>query len=129
MTISPLTTAIVPGPARTGIDLTLVLALDGNAPAWRYVVDRLVEALYAQCITFEMVAVASVDGVPAAELTDLPLSRYIRTDRLDRDSSITTGLEMGSGRWVGVLDIEDGVEPYDFIEMLHQARERCALVK
>ncbi|SDT46831.1 glycosyltransferase [Actinoplanes derwentensis] len=132
MTISPFTATataattatFVPGPGRTGVDLTLVLPMHGSATALRYVVGRLIEALYSQCISFEMVAIADIDGVPAAELSDLPLTRYIRADRQDPDSSITTGLAMASGQWIGVLDFDDEIDPYDFIELLHQARER-----
>ncbi|MFI1991585.1 hypothetical protein [Actinoplanes sp. NPDC020271] len=116
---------VVPGPGRAAVDLTLVLPLSGPATTLRYLIDRMAEALYAQCISFELVAVADT---AVAELSDLPLARTVHADRLDRDASWQAGVSAAEGRWIGFLDIAECAEldAYAFIELLHQARERAA---
>ncbi|AEV85696.1 hypothetical protein ACWT_4674 [Actinoplanes sp. SE50] len=114
--------AVVPGPGRGAVDLTLVLPLSGPAATLRYLIERLAEALYAQCISFELVAVADTD---VAELSDLPLARTVHAARLDREASWQAGVSAAEGRWIGFLDVADCAEldAYGFIELLHQARE------
>lgn len=112
--------AVVPGLGQTGVDLTLVLPVDGSAAAVRNVVERLSEALYAQCISFEVVGVADAAALAADEVNGLPLTRFVNT-------SVRAGAAVTSGRWVAVLDVESAAEidAYGFVELLHQARERA----
>jgi hypothetical protein len=118
-------TAVVPGLGQTGVDLTLVLPVHGPAAAVRNVVERLSEALYAQCISFEVVGVADAVALAADEVNGLPLTRFVRADP---NVSMRSGSPVASGRWVAVLDVESAAEidAYGFVELLHQARELSA---
>ncbi len=132
MTFSQLTApaahsvAVVPGPGHTAVDLTLVLPISGPATALRHLIDRLCEALYAQCISFEMVAVADA---ASAELGDRRLARTVHADRLDRDGLWQADISATAGRWIGFLDVAGyaDLDAYGFIELLHQARERAVV--
>ena len=122
------TAAFVQGSGRAGVDLTLVLPLHGSAATLRYLVERMCEALYAQCISFEMVAAYSDADTTAQDLDGLPLTRFVQADQSDRNASLRAGHSVGSGRWVGFLDVAEGaeVDAYRIIELLHQAREGVA---
>lgn len=107
--ITPAAPAVVAGPAchapelSNGVELTLLLHVQETAAGLPSVVDRVCEALYAQCITFEMVGVTSDNA----------------------DAAWAAGFSAASGRWVGYLDCTDGMEidPYGFVEEVHRARE------
>ncbi|BEL07959.1 hypothetical protein Q0Z83_061500 [Actinoplanes sichuanensis] len=116
----PAAPTVVPGLGQTGVDLTLVLPVNGPAAAVRNVVERLSEALYAQCISFEVVGVADATALATDEVNGLPLTRFVNT-------SVRAGAAVTSGRWVAVLDVESAAEidAYGFVELLHQARERA----
>jgi hypothetical protein len=126
--IAPATTAVVPGLGQTGVDLTLVLPVHGPAAAVRNVVERLSEALYAQCISFEVVGVADAVALAADEVNGLPLTRFVRADGADPALTLRAGSPVTSGRWVAVLDVDGAAEidAYGFVELLHQARELSA---
>ncbi|GAA2701355.1 hypothetical protein [Actinoplanes palleronii] len=103
MTISQLTATatatatFVQGPGEAAVDLTLVLPRHGSPSALRYVVERMCEALYAQCISFEMVAAIS-------------------------DAETGTGRWIG---FLDVAEGAE-IDAYGVIELLHQARDRAA---
>lgn len=120
---APAAPAVVPGLGQTGVDLTLVLPVNGPVAAVRDVVERLSEALYAQCISFEVVGVADDTALAADEVNGLPLTRFVPADAAQR-----AGSPMPSGSWVAVLDVAGAAEidAYGFVELLHQARERSA---
>ncbi|PWK41260.1 hypothetical protein [Actinoplanes xinjiangensis] len=123
------TAAVVPGLGQTGVDLTLVLPVHGCPAAVRNVVERLSEALYAQCISFEVVGVADAAALAADEVNGLPLTRFVRADDTDLSMSLRAGSPVTSGRWVAVLDVDSAAEidAYGFVELLHQAREGSAV--
>lgn len=132
MTSSQLTAPapIVAGPAQqspalrsTGVDLTIVLPLRATTPAPHETLDRMCEALWAQNITFEMLVVSAeaADEV----LQAMPGSRQVMADPQHTDAVWEIGFSAASGRWIGLLDLDEteDVDAYGFIEHLHQARE------
>ncbi|MEU8662751.1 hypothetical protein [Actinoplanes philippinensis] len=127
---APATAAVVPGLGQSGVDLTLILPVHGSAAAVRTVVERLSEALYAQCISFEVVGVADAAALAADEVNGLPLTRFVRADDADIDATLFSDNPVATGRWIAVLDVEAAAEidAYGFVELLHQARERSAVL-
>jgi hypothetical protein len=121
--------AVVPGLGQTDVELTLVLPVRGPAATISHVVERLSEALYAQCISFEFVGVADSRALSTDEVNGLPLTRFVRADDADIDAALWSDSPLTSGRWMAVLDVDSATEidAYGFVELLHQARERFSV--
>ncbi|MFC4065319.1 hypothetical protein [Actinoplanes subglobosus] len=120
--------AVVPGMSQTGVELTLVMSVSGPAATVRHVIERLSEALYAQCISFEVVGIADSRTLDADEVNGLPLTRFVRADEADIDAALWSDSPLTTGDWMAVLDVEAAaqIDAYGFVELLHQARERNA---
>lgn len=132
MTFSQITALapIVAGPAQQAfplhagrVDLTIVLPLRATTPSLHETLDRMCQALWAQCITFEMVVVSAeaADHV----LNAMPDARQVVADTQHADAIWETGFSAANGQWIGLLDLDEttDVDAYEFIENLHQARE------
>ncbi|MEV8508417.1 glycosyltransferase [Actinoplanes sp. NPDC051475] len=119
-------------PDPVAVEFTVVIPFHNPGAKLRRAVERMAELLYAQNISFEMIAVSggSTDGSERS-LGDLPWMRII-TDRelQDKGAALQTGLAAAGGAYVGVVDVDADVEvdPHDLIECLHRAREREAVL-
>jgi hypothetical protein len=122
---------VIAGPASRGasdVEFTIVMPFrDASAAELRCTVDRIADALYAQGIAFEVVAVSGAveEGFEAA-LADLPsTSLVVRSGLHDHGAAVEAGFGAARGRWVGIVEVggEIHVEPYELVECLHRARE------
>jgi hypothetical protein len=110
------------------VEFTILMPfLGANASALRCTVDRIADALYAQGISFEVLAVtdATEEGFEA-EHADLPGTRFVVNPGIrDRASALEAGFGAARGRWLGIVDVDQDapVEPYELVERLHRARE------
>jgi hypothetical protein len=125
---------IVAGPAQwtaplpaARVDLTIVLPLRETTPSLTDTLDRMCRALWAQCITFEMVVVST--GAADDVLSAMPDARQVVADPYSADAIWEIGFSAGSGQWIGLLDLDEtsDIDAYEFIEHLHQAREGAGL--
>ncbi|UQU62402.1 glycosyltransferase [Couchioplanes caeruleus] len=129
---------VVAGPAprdfwsrgQAAVEFTVVIPFHNPGASLRPTVERLAETLYAQNISFEMIAVSggSIDGSEHS-LADLPWIRVINDpDVRDKGAALQTGAAAAQGAWVGVVDVDGDaeVDPYELIECLHRARENEA---
>ena len=131
---------VVAGPAprdfwsrgQAAVEFTVVIPFHNPGAALRRTVDRLAETLYAQNISFEMIAVSggSTDGSEHS-LAELPWIRVIAdSDVQDKGAALQSGAAAAAGAWIGVVDVDGDaeVDPYELIECLHRAREGAAVL-
>ncbi|MFI7600094.1 glycosyltransferase family 2 protein [Actinoplanes sp. NPDC049681] len=115
-------------PGQGAVEFTVVIPFHNPGAKLPRAVERMAELLYAQNISFEMIAVSggSTDGSERT-LADLPWMRIINDREVqDKGAALQTGLAAAGGAYVGVVDVDADVEvdPHDLIECLHRARER-----
>lgn len=117
------------GPA--AVEFSIVIPFHNPGAALRRTVERISDALYAQGILFEVVAVSggTKDGSERT-LDDLARTRVIAsTDIQDRGAALQAGFEASKGAWIGFVDVDADaeVDPYELIECLHRAREEASV--
>ena len=115
----------------TAVEFSVVIPFHNPGAALRRAVERISDALYAQGILFEVVAVSggTKDGSERT-LDDLARTRMIaRTDIQDRGAALQAGFEAARGAWIGFIDVDADaeVDPYELIECLHRAREEASV--
>ncbi|MEV6601515.1 glycosyltransferase [Actinoplanes sp. NPDC051346] len=113
---------------QAAVEFTVVIPFHNPGAALRRTVDRLASTLYAQNISFDMIAVSggSTDGSERA-LEGLSWIRVIADrDLQDKGAALQAGLVEAGGSWVGVVDVDADVDvdPHELIECLHRARDR-----
>jgi len=131
---------VVAGPAprdfwsrgQAAVEFTVVIPFHSPGGALRRTVDHLAETLYAQNISFEMIAVSggSTDGSEQS-LAGLPWIRVItEADVQDKGAALQRGAAAAAGAWIGFVDVDGDaeVDPYELIECLHRAREGEAVI-
>ncbi|BCJ49562.1 hypothetical protein Asp14428_10370 [Actinoplanes sp. NBRC 14428] len=121
-----------PRPAGPAAEFTVVIPFHNPGAKLRSTVEHVAETLFAQNISFEMIAVrgGSTDGSERS-LAGLPWIRVIADPELqDKGAALHRGLAAAGGTYVGVVDVDADVEvdPYELIECLHRARERDAVL-
>jgi hypothetical protein len=127
---------VTPGPATAGshrsdpsvVEFTVVVPFHNPGPRLRDAVERITKTLFAQNISFEVIAVSggSTDGSQAT-LADLYCtSVVIDPDIRDRGAALQRGFAAARGEWIGFVDVDADTEidPYEVAECLHRARER-----
>src|SRR5690349_133223 len=100
----------------TAVEFSVVIPFHNPGAALRRAVERISDALYAQGILFEVVAVSggTKDGSERT-LDDLARTRMIaRTDIQDRGAALQAGFEAARGAWIGFIDVDADaeVDPY-----------------
>ncbi|MFC3382015.1 glycosyltransferase [Couchioplanes azureus] len=113
---------------QAAVEFTVVIPFHNPGVKLRRTVERLAETLYAQNISFDMVAVTggSTDGSERS-LEGLPWIQVIADRELqDKGAALQAGLAAAAGTWVGVVDVDADVDvdPHELIECLHRARDR-----
>ena len=114
------------------VEFTVVIPFHNPGAKLRRAVERIAELLYAQNISFEMIAVSggSRDGSDRT-LEELPWLRVIADPQVqDKGAALQSGLAAAGGAYVGVVDVDADVEvdPHELIECLHRARERQSVL-
>jgi glycosyltransferase involved in cell wall biosynthesis len=119
-------------PDQAAVEFTVVVPFHNPGATLRRTVEHVAAALYAQNISFEMIAVAggSHDG-SWRTLDGLPWLRVIADAELqDRGAALQFGLAAARGAWVGFIDVDADaeVDPHELIECLHRAREGAGVL-
>ncbi|GID93820.1 glycosyltransferase family 2 protein [Amorphoplanes digitatis] len=131
---------VVAGPAQqassageAAVEFSVVVPFHNPGATLRRAIERVAETLYAQNISFEMIAVpgGTRDG-SARTLDGLPWLRVIADpDLQDKGAALQSGIAAAGGEWVGCIDVdadmETEIDPHELIECLHRARENAAL--
>jgi len=110
------------------VEFSVVIPFRNPGSALRHTVQRITEALYAQNVSFQVIAVAA-DCTDGSELTLSGLhGTWVSSDPdvRDRGAALTYGFATAVGAWIGFVDIDADteVDPYELVECLHRARER-----
>lgn len=113
--------------ARPTVEFSVIIPFRNPGSALRHTVQRITEVLYAQNVSFQVVAVAA-DCTDGSELTLAGLhGTWVSSDPdiRDRGAALTYGFAAAVGAWIGFVDIDADteVDPYELIECLHRARE------
>ncbi|WP_306214805.1 glycosyltransferase family 2 protein [Actinoplanes sp. RD1] len=113
----------------TAVEFSIVIPFHNPGAALRSTVERISDALYAQGIPFEVLAVSggTKDGSERT-LDDLSRTRVIaQPDIQDRGAALQAGFAAARGAWIGFVDVDadSEVDPYELIECLHRAREEA----
>jgi hypothetical protein len=113
------------------VEFTVVVPFRNPGARLREAVQRISATLFAQGISFEIIAVSgdSTDG-SADTLDDLPRTLVVvDPDVLDRGAAMQRGLVAARAEWVGFVDVDADteVDPYELAECFHAARE-CELL-
>ncbi|GAA2574327.1 hypothetical protein GCM10010435_57150 [Winogradskya consettensis] len=119
-------------PETAEVEFTVVIPFHNPGAALRRAVERITDALYAQGITFEVLAVSggSTDGSDRT-LDGLARTRVVvRDDIRDRGAALQAGFASSTGTWIGFVDVDSDVEvdPYELVECLHRAREEASVL-
>lgn len=131
---------VIAGPGRFGsqsadpaaVEFSIVIPFHNPGAMLRATVDRIADALYAQGISFEVIAVSGgcKDGSEHS-LAELPRTTVIvRDDIRDRGAALQAGFSRARGTWIGFVDVDadSEVDPYELVECLHKAREAEAVL-
>ncbi|PRY19327.1 glycosyltransferase [Pseudosporangium ferrugineum] len=132
---------VVAGPARdlaplpwpyavSSVELTVVVPFQNPGARLQDAVQRLSDALHAQRISFEVIAVAagSRNG-SAGSLGDIAHTRVVTSAHIqDKGAAMHFGFAMARGAWICFADIEGEaeVDAYELVEHFHLAREKNA---
>jgi glycosyltransferase involved in cell wall biosynthesis len=119
-------------PLPVAVEFTVVIPFHNPGPNLRRAVERITDALYAQGITFEVLAVSG-GGTDGSERTLNGLARtrvVVQDDILDRGAALQAGFGYAAGAWIGFVDVDSDVEvdPYELVECLHRAREEATVL-
>ncbi|MFI5935882.1 glycosyltransferase [Actinoplanes sp. NPDC051494] len=131
---------VIAGPGRpesqspdpVAVEFTVVIPFHNPGAALRRAVERITDALYAQGITFEVLAVSggSTDGSERT-LDGIARTRVVaHRDIRDRGAALQAGFAAATGTWIGFVDVDADVEvdPYELVECLHRAREEATVL-
>ncbi len=126
---------VTPGPAPINsnrwdpstVEFTVVVPFRNPGHRLRETVQRISATLFAQGISFEIIAVSfgSTDG-SVDTLDDLPRTLVVvDADVLDRGAALQRGFVTARGEWIGFVDVDadTDVDPYELAECFHTARE------
>jgi len=116
------------GALRPTVEFSVIIPFRNPGGALRHTVQRITETLYAQNVSFQVIAVAA-DCTDGSELTLAGLhGTWVSSDPdvRDRGAALTYGFAAAVGEWIGFVDIDADteVDPYELVECLHRARER-----
>lgn len=130
---------VTPGPAPINsnrwdpstVEFTVVVPFHKPGDRLREAVRRISATLFAQGISFEIIAVAfgSTDGSQDT-LDDMPRTTVVVDgDVLDRGAALQRGFVAARGEWIGFVDVDADteVDPYELAECFHSARENVLL--
>lgn len=114
------------------VEFTVVVPFRNPGHRLRDAVQRISATLFAQGISFEIIAVSggSTDG-SVDTLDDLPRTTVIADpDVLDRGAALQRGFVAARGEWIGFIDVDADteVDPYELAECFHTAREGSMLI-
>ena len=115
------------GTLRPTVEFSVIIPFRNPGSALRHTVQRITDALYAQNVSFQVIAVAA-DCTDGSELTLSGLhGTWVSSDPdiRDRGAALTYGFAAAVGAWIGFVDIDADteVDPYELVECLHRARE------
>ncbi|WP_158647410.1 glycosyltransferase [Actinoplanes sp. ATCC 53533] len=115
------------GTPRPTVEFSVIIPFRNPGSALRHTVQRITDALYAQNVSFQVIAVAA-DCTDGSELTLTGLhGTWVSSDPdiRDRGAALTYGFAAAVGAWIGFVDIDADteVDPYELVECLHRARE------
>ncbi|MFI7543899.1 glycosyltransferase [Actinoplanes sp. NPDC049599] len=116
------------GTVRPTVEFSVVVPFRNPGSVLRNTVERITEILYAQNITFQVIAVAT-DSTDGSEHTLAGLhGTWVSSDPdiRDRGAALEYGFATAAGAFIGFVDIDADteVDPYELVEGLHRARER-----
>jgi glycosyltransferase involved in cell wall biosynthesis len=116
------------GTLRPTVEFSVIIPFRNPGSALRHTVERITEILYAQNVSFQVIAVAA-DCTDGSELTLGGLhGTWVSSDPdiCDRGAALAYGFAAAAGAWIGFVDIDadNEVDPYELVECLHRARER-----
>jgi hypothetical protein len=109
------------------VEFSVVVPFRNPGGALRRTVEGITEALYAQNVSFQVIAIAT-DCTDGAENTLAGLhGTWVSSDPdiRDRGAALEYGFATAVGAWIGFVDVDADTEldPYDLVECLHRARE------
>lgn len=115
------------GTSRPTVEFSVIIPFRNPGSALRHTVQQITDALYAQNVSFQVIAVAA-DCTDGSELTLTGLhGTWVSSDPdiRDRGAALTYGFAAAVGAWIGFVDIDADteVDPYELVECLHRARE------
>jgi hypothetical protein len=109
------------------VDLTIVLPFRDQYRRVRDAVQRISATLFAQNISFEVIAVSGPSSSGHEEgLAGLSFTTVIENpENTDPGAAVEYGVAAARGAWVRVLDVDAAseVDPHQVAESLHRARE------
>jgi len=113
---------------RPTVEFSVIIPFRNPGSALRHTVQRITDALYAQNVSFQVIAVAA-DCTDGSEYTLAGLhGTWVSSDPdiRDRGAALTYGFTVAVGAWIGFVDVDADteVDPYELVECLHRARER-----
>jgi glycosyltransferase involved in cell wall biosynthesis len=120
------------GTVSPAVEFSVVVPFRNPGSVLRRTVERITEALYAQNVSFQVIAVAN-DCTDGSELTLAGLhGTWVSSDPdiCDRGAALEYGFAAAVGAWIGFVDIDADteVDPYELIECLHRARENADML-
>ncbi|MFB9360492.1 glycosyltransferase [Actinoplanes nipponensis] len=109
------------------VEFSVVVPFRNPGSALRHTVQRITEVLYAQNVSFQIIAVAT-ESTDGSEYTLAGLhGTWVSSDPdiRDRGAALEYGFASAVGAWIGFIDvdIDADVDPYELVECLHRARE------
>ncbi|MGV1003616.1 MAG: glycosyltransferase [Candidatus Nanopelagicales bacterium] len=112
-------------PAHRGIELSVVMPAYNPGDSLRPTVDRLVAAMRAEHIGFELIVVsdgstddsmATLEGAgPEVRMVELPANR-------GKGGALHAGFSRARGLWVGFVDCDGDIDPAHLVSYLRTAR-------